>query len=623
LKLPNSKFWQIRFSLILALLSSWGLEVSTQESTESTSQTPPEIALTQSGLSLNSNLVKSELTQLEENKEIEAGLKETLTSLYQTALQRLEQAATYEATTEQIRNLINTGPENVKSIQSKLDSLPSVTGSNAFTNHLAGISPEASSKDLVQILTTDKLQHADLKNQTVALESELQTQKERPEKNRLEQQEAKKRLNEITLSLQANAPEAEKPIERKAREISLEAQRLARTLQLNMLEQESLSHEMRQNQLRVSRDLKQRELDLLNARIKALEIESNKRREAEAEQARKEAIKAKRETLLKAPLIVNLAETNTVLTAELSGLATQLSRLNPKQEVLKQQLAKISSDFNSISNQIHIGGVDRALVEILLDQRRRLPRLNILQREKTELEIMIKTNRLARFKVDTSLNNLPSPESLVRNAHTLSNTNEINTEMVFEVEKLLDQKKVYLNELNTNYGSLIDRLRNVNADYETKLQVVSRYRMFLDEKLMWVPTSTTILEWNKAPWLETSKWLLNSKNWEDVSSSIGKIIIQYPVQSAGIFLISGSLLGFRRRLQKYSHAATQNVRRISTDSFWFTSRVVLITFLLALALPLPITYLGFQLIDPVIESDFARSVGFGAIFLSCNILVLR
>ena len=218
-----------------------------------------------------SDQVKSQLSLIEATEGMEPKAKENLIGLYKLALERLESATRFKLEADHYRQLIETSADTITSLKSQLAVLPTLNGSNEQTNHIADIKGDISSKEIEQLLTSEKAKLTDLRSTLSTTEANIQAQVARPEKNRLELEEARKNLAEINASLAAPPVENEKPQETRARLMVLESRRQARSNEIVKLEQETTSHELRLNVKKANRDLQQRQVALLEARVMSLE----------------------------------------------------------------------------------------------------------------------------------------------------------------------------------------------------------------------------------------------------------------------------------------------------------------------------------------------------------------
>ena len=571
---------------------------------------------------VTSEQISSRLTLIEEAEELDSKVKENLKGLYKLALERLDLAARYKLEADQFRQSIESNADTIRSLKNQLEALPTLTGPNALTNHIADIRLDISSGELEQLLTSEKAKFTDLRNVLSNTEASIQTQLLRPENNRLELDEARKKLDEINTALAAPPIENENPQETRGRLTALEARRRARSNEIVKLEQETISHVFRLDQKKANKDLTQRQVNLMEARVKSLESKLSSVKQKEVAQARAEAEKARREAINKHPVIIEIADENTKLTTQLSQITTETSNLKPVHDLLEKKLNEIKNDFNSLTNQIDIAGIDRALVEIMLDQRRRLPDESTLQREMNATENSIKTHRMNRYKRDEDIKKLKTAEQRLLESASSVEKEENRADILNEATKLLEQKSEYLQQLSDNYGSILTRKKNIYTDLENYTSFVRNYRLFLDEKLIWVPTSTTILSWPKAPWLGATKWLVNPAHWIEVQKAIKELIRLEPLKASSIFAAFSSLLLLRGRMRQRMEGLSVQTRRISTDSFAATSQLLFAVFLIASALPLPVAYLGWALMNPVIGTDFSRSFGLALLFVGCNVFTL-
>ncbi len=563
--------------------------------------------------------VRTLINNTENNKELDETVRAKLLELYKFALERLESSQRYKSDAEKLTRLIETAPVKIKEARERLEQAKKL---DVTVRALPTDLPEhATSKELEQRLAKEQADLVGLKNKLSGIEAEIQKLQVRPDKARQEISEAKKKLEEIEKSLNEVSINGQKSIEAKAGIILLNSRKSARLNEISKLDQELLSHNFERELLVTTRDVTSLEISHLEIRVKALEGLTNQLRSEEAQKAILTAEIAKRDATGKPPAVKELAEENSMLSAELVNVTERISNISPQHETLTTRLKQFGLDYDNAKNQIGIaGGIDQVLVEILLDQRRRLPDLRESRKASKGIEKEITATRLNRFRLDEqikAISNTRQEAARIMSQKVQDSLPEKNRKDIEnEIANLLDKKRELLNQLDTAYGSLLKSLGQLHSELNQYIETVQIYAAFMDERLMWVPSSPPInmATWNKL--ISSFNWLFSPYNWKDLGIASLNVFTNAPVLSGITLLITFWLFSTRIKLKKELEAISNNIWRISTDHFKHTLLALLITILSAIPFPFILGFISWQLLTMEGAAEFVKACGFGLLFTS-------
>ncbi|NOG84732.1 MAG: mechanosensitive ion channel [Planctomycetes bacterium] len=607
-------------TFILAL-GMGGLNLYAQQSNSSSEQTHVALPSNTEGVSINK--IRTLMVEIEGNMELNEDVRKKLLKQYKDSLYQLALSKQQKIEVEDLKRYIAAAPEEIKKYQEELLELQKPDTKNQPLP--VDISGYATSKEVEVRLAKEQGDLLELKNKLSDIEAEIINIQSRPEKIQLNIIEAKKKLEKYGHNLKAGALEGENPIESNGRITLLKARQRAKTDEIIKLEQELLSHDLNKELLVAASEVFTIKVSNQEVLVKALEDMANKLRYKEVQQAKYAAKKAERESIGKHPAVMELAEENSGLSVELVKVTERISTISPKREILSGHINQFNLDYDNAKKQIEIaGGMDKVLVEILLDQRRRLPDLRQSLKTSKELGEEITATRLNRFRLYEQIKTISNTRQeaarimskKVQGSLFDENRNNIESEIV----KLLDKKRELLNQLDTTYGSLLKSLGQLHSELNQYIEKAQIYAAFMDEQLMWVPSSPAIkmATWNKL--ISSFNWLVSPDNLKELGNASLKVFTNSPVLSGISLLLTFWLLFTRAKLKKELEEVSNNIWRISTDHFKYTILALLLTALSAIPFPFFLGFISWQLLKMEGAVEFVKACGFGLLF-TCFFLV--
>ncbi len=612
----------ILLTFLIAIELSCG-NSSLEAQQKSPSSEPVDISTSHTTEELSIHKVKTLITEVEGNKELEETIRTKLLNQYRAALYHLALSEQHKKEAEDLKHYIEVTPDKIKKIREKLQQAQK---SDVKDKPLpVDISEYTTSKELELRLNKEQANLLEMENKLSSIDGEIQKFQIRPEKVQNEINEARQKHEEYTQALKVSPPEDEIPIEFNAQITLLQARQKSSFNEITKLEQELQSHDLKRELLVVKRDDLNIKVSNADNIVTTLEDMVNQLREKEVKQAQLDAEMAKQKAIGKHPAVKELAEENTRYTTELTDVAQYISNLAPQQTSLSDNLEHLKLDYENANKQIEIAGrVDEALVQIMLDQRRRLPDIGDMKRINKEIGEKIVSVRLRRFRLDEqikSISNIHQEVARIMKEKVQEPVSEKNRQDIEnEITELLTKKSELLSKLDSSYGSLLKSLGKYHFELNQYIENVQIYASFIDEKLMWVPSSPAFstLTWHKL--ISSFNWLFSPKNWNELGVAFINIFIHSPVLSGITLLITLWLFSIRIKLKNKLEVISDNIGKISTDNFKHTIFALLISILSAIPFPFILGFISWQLLKMGGTVEFVKAVGYGLLFVSWFIL---
>ncbi|GAX63026.1 MscS mechanosensitive ion channel [Candidatus Scalindua japonica] len=593
------------------------INLSAQEVSPPTGST--DIVSSYSAEVLNVHKVSTLITEIEGKTELDEALRAKLLEKYRAALYQLALSQQHKNETEILKRYIEATPEETRKLR---EQLLEAQKSDIQNKPLpADISEYTTSRELELRLAKEQADLTALKNKVTGIKAEIQQLQMRPDNIQSELVDAKQRLDEYTETLKAGLLNEENPTESNARIILLQARQSSALHEINKLEQELMSHDVKRELLLVTRDVFNIKVSYTEHIVKAIEDMVNQFREKEVKQASLAAEADKHKAIDKHPAVKGLAGENAEYTSELTDVAHYISKITPQRTSLSDHLKQLKLDYENAKKQIEIAGnVDEALVQIMLDQRRRLPDLNGKRKINEEIRKKVIAARLRRFRLDEQIrpmSNIPLEAARIMSEKVQKPVLEADgKDIENEITVLLTKKSELLSKLDAAYGSLLKSLGEFHSELNQYIENVQVYASFMDEQLMWVPSSPPFskLTWHKL--ISSFNWLFSPYNWKELGIASLSIFTNAPVLSGIAILIAFWLFSTRIKLKKGLEAISNNIGKISTDHFKHTLLALLITILSAIPFPFILVFFSWQLLKIEESVEFVKACGFGLLFTS-------
>ncbi len=559
-------------------------------------------ATTASPGSVTQVILEAKIAEVKAATGIEEQAKSKLVELYRKALSNLQTASSNTRAAEDFRRAAETALAQVQTLREELDE-----SDNPPPEDTLDIAPSTPLRQIEQRLQKEKADLAAVDARRADFEKRLEEETGRPALIRRRLTEAQEQQEDIAAQIKLPPPANVGPVTAEARRWALETGADALSTEIKRLDRELLSQPIRVDLLKAKRDKAAASVEWVGNRAKILEELVNRRRQAEAEQARAEAKASRREAQGKHPLVVRLAEQNAVLSEELAQMASRMNALAEQEEQADKLARQIETQFKSAKDTIAIGGLSQELGQMLQRQRQSLPDLRAyhgVAHEREDKAAKIGVRRLRHWEEENRLRELDDyvadvvAEAAVELTPVLQKQlRDLTSDRKGLLQKAIEADDVYLREL----GELESAQRRL-------LSAIEDYDAFLDEHLLWV-RSTWLFQLDQfSAMSDRMGRVLSRVGWIQVARTIAYQATHSPV-FALLAVALAILLWVHKRLIEVIRSLSDKLGKPTTDHFGYTLLVLALTFVAASAWPLVMAVTGWQLKVSDEATDFTNAVG--------------
>jgi potassium efflux system protein len=440
-----------------------------------------------------------------------------------------------------------------------------------------GIDETTPLTDLEQALATKLAEVAATEARLAELESQESTQAERPAKARERINDLRGGMDVISASIESAPPPGELAIVTDARRLAAELRVDARTAELNRLDQEIVSNNVRLELIRAQRDMAARTLASLRREVEILQAAVNAKRQLSATQVLQETALAELAAADKHPVVRQLAEGNAELTRELPAVAADIERVTNELSAIEEQAREIEQNLTRSRQRLEVGGVTQAIGRLFVEERRNLPQVSQYRAEVRARRQTLSQIGLAQVRIEEQRRDLTALEDRVEAAmaevrEDAADDDDLQS-IQGEVEELLRNRRDLLVQVAATYTSYIRALGDLDVAQRRLLDAADEYKQFLDQHLLWIPSASPF--WlkdirNLAPAIA---WTTSPTSWAETVSHLAEAVGHSPFGMAAALLLLAVVFFLRRPLGRRFKDLTSKVGRLSTDTIWLTLQV--------------------------------------------------
>lgn len=562
-----------------------------------------------------------------DREEIEAGLKsaketvdpgdaasQDLVDRYQELLYLCDTVEAQRALLESYTGALTSAPEVAKEIRTTLEATPQVeSGADHEDRPPAGLSREASVKEINNRLAAARMAELDAKNKLKELEAELRLQQNRPDA-----------IRDRTITVQQGLTEAETEAARlkskadatEADQLSLMKARLqveAFKAELAALEQEQLSYDVRVVLAEERRDLAKRLAANAEAETAAIQRFADKRLDDSVNDAAVLAKQARTDTEGRPEVVRGVAVEIAELAKEFGEIDRKISKVSSAANDAETRLGDLQQQHDELKTAIGIGGMREAQGELLLDQRRLMPDLRSIHSDLSRSRAAISETRLKLYQIQRDLRE--SPETVAANLlEETSLTGGARERLNPELVALVEKRNELLQELSGQYRRLLAEEGDYDLALRQLAELTTESEAFLNEKLLWVRSSDPVSLSTFTALPSGLVWLFRADRSKELRVALDGLWDH----SAPLIILEGVVFLFliltRSRCKRRITELGSKVRKISTDRYLFTFQAFLFTLVLAVPYSIIPAFLGWRLLQTPDASDWLQGLAKGLVF---------
>lgn len=586
------------------------------------SAVPDDRTKNSASIGINKETLQAKIEAIKARQGADESLKTKLLSAYQAAEDNLSNIEKFNAQTADFKKAIKAAPEQTRKLLKEIELNRQKPAKQKLEN-FNGIPTE----ELEQRLVIEKSKVSNLEDQTRKREAELILHNSRPQLIREETVAVKQDIDEAQKQLEVHDAGQESKLELEAKQLRLKTLIDSGTAELKMLDAEANSNPARVELLKTELQWLELQKNNLSPVIASIESLLSERRQQEAKEIQDALSQAERELSGKHVLIQTITRENIKYSRDLQTITAKIEKYTEQKTRFDAEASEINNDFKSAEQKISLAGLSPALGRILREQRRNLAnqdqfalqsesiqdetastsleQLGVEEKLKWFMELDTQLKDMMRLKVDHAL---PSDQRMMIQA---------------ELRVLLNSQKDLLNKLSVAYTAYLRTLGDVDFARQQLRTQANKFAVFLDQRLLWVPSSEPVNTAYLVGLYHSAQWLLSPVNWKAVIQDAIRIGIDNLFLTL-IAILALLILRFCRNWAKQQlMAISDKVEKIYTDNFFYTWKALIYTLILVAPLPLLIYFFGWFLSSDFHVADFSKSVGEGLQGASVPMFVLQ
>ncbi len=575
-----------------------------------------DVSQTSSDILVPEEQLNDAIKAAEESSQLEKSVKEKLIELYKSTIEQQKKVLSHnDATTAFIRSR-EQAPEKFKAIIEEIQ-----RQDNKDVSALLPLPVDASTEEIKQLLLTTKSTLSTAHNRLSRLDQQLKSQQQRPEAIRRQLETVAQRLQDVRNEMQSPTPADQLPLLTEARRWNLAARSAALNSEIEMLNQESLTHVARLELLKAQRAQTENSFKQLNASISQLEEKLIERRQSDVEQAREKADTEIEESAGKHPLIRELAEKNAALGKELEQITQDLKSMILEKDQTIAIAQKIDEDFRRSREKLNIAGLSQVFGQVLLDRRRNLPDTKpFYKKEKTRHRLMANAGlrQIGNIEERQKLQDVDLYISQLTAEFPQQAPESIHADLV----KLASSRRDLLTKAIALDSVYLQTLEEADSAYRQTLESVENYEQFLAKHLLWVRNAPLPTLKNIPLTVKRFSWLLNPSLWFEALHALLSSATDSPVFGMGLMLFI-ILRWNAARLRSIIETSGKPVGKPMEDPFFYTFKALIASLLIALPWPLLMAVSGWQMGLSAEATAFSKAVSSGLLETALVFFYLR
>ncbi|MDQ5939540.1 MAG: potassium-dependent mechanosensitive channel, partial [Pseudomonadota bacterium] len=562
--------------------------------------------------------LQKKIESLNARQGLDDAMKNAVLKLYQSAQDNVTSSAQFQANIIAYTASIHEAPRKTKALQKEIEQQVAKLSKpkNEDFRHIPV-------EELEQRLILEKGHIGQLDEQMNKIETDLALQNNRPMHIREETVAAQQAIEATLKKLQLPPASSESKIETDARQIYYKTLIDMRNVELKLLDVEAISQPARLELLKSSLQLLDSQKSALSPVVATIESLVFELRQQEAQKMEDALSQTENELSTKHPVIQRYTRENIQYSRDLQVITTKIEQISDQKTQIESQNSDIETEFKSADKKIRLAGLSPALGKILREQRHNLLTQNDMAQASRTLQNETAQTSLAQFKVEDQQKQLLTLDDTLKQIMTeqVDSTMPVDERMMIQAQLrvLLNNQKELLNKLALADATYLHTLGDLDFARQQMLMQATKFAAYLDERLLWVPSSEPLNTTTLAELYHSVQWLLSPTNALVLVSETALLIWHEGLLvSAGVGLLL--LLFWLKQWTQENQPTRIDVRQRQTDHFYFTLNTILARVFSALPIPMSAFLLGCLLTNSAQEFTLAMGTGLKKAAISWFIL---
>ena len=461
-------------------------------------------------------------------------------------------------------------PAETESLRASLDAETPVPP----TLERLGITDATTLEELTLMLSQELAEQIAIESRFIELDGQIEAQGVRPADARRRIGDLRTSRDELAVVMNTSPPPGEQQLLTDARMLNTEFRRLAQGAEINMLEQELVSHSVRLELLKAQLDVAERSRLQGQRRVELLRAQVNERRQSAASLAQQTAEIIELAAANKHPVVRALAEYNAGMTRELPSVVARIERATTQLDQINADARDLEKRLARSRQRLGIGGLSRPIGLLLVEESRNLPQVSQHRVQVNARSTRLAEVGLAQMRIQEQRRELRSLDARVEVvmsevAGEVTDAGELD-QMRSEVRLLLRDRRDLLIQAEDAYSSYLQVIGDLDVAQRRLLDIAGEYREFLGQNMLWIPSAPIVFTGN---WQLTGPVFLTAlspNSWLETASDLTESISEHPAEAVFALLLLTALLLSRKPLAHRNKAMNDRIGRLSSDHIGLT-----------------------------------------------------
>lgn len=289
---------------------------------------------------------------------------------------------------------------------------------------------------------------------------------------------------------------------------------------------------------------------------------------------------------------------------------------------------EVEGNFNKAARQIKLAGLSPILGRVLREQRRNIANNKVKFQQGVNIQEETGLITLEQYRLENRQSQLKNKAEIVATliqqqvlAQEQSPYNQKSIEQ--ELNQLLIKQEIILDELSEAYTKGLKLLGDYEFSKQQLLFQINQYEIYLDERLLWVPSSKPVNFNFPLEIYNSFIWFISPGHWGQLVVQFKKAAESRLFMTVIAIIILCVLIYFKAYIKREKNAIIQQVARHYSDSIVCTFRVFLLNSILILPIPLALYFTGWLLGTLPMRENFSLAVGDGLCSVAISFFIIR
>lgn len=471
------------------------------------------------------------------------------------------------------------------------------------------LDPNLNLQELEQLLPTVELQVSTFKKARAAADAELQARAPRRKEIRERMALIRGKINDSTSQLRTLETADPTPPS-----LSLSTKLASRRLTLEK-DVPALEAELTKFDAEESADLVRAKIELatLNtAHAEKLAALLQERIHTAREQAALESVRvARREAVSADPALKVYAQQNQTLAEQLKSTADAISKVEGELTAATTIHQDLIREFRQTRRKIESVGLTSSVGALLRKQLTTMPDVETRRQAVAERQDRINETQFQLFEYEEQHQDLSDLEhAIVEVLDSASQHDQSNVALLESAAReLMQRKREMLDKLVRNTGKYFDTLIELDMVDRQIVKLEFEYSRYINQRVLWIRSSRPLTEGVQVQ--ASHLWWLQTKPWTQSIGPLVKDARSHPFAYSLILLVSGLLIVHRRKFRSRMDELGVVAKKANCRSIVPTLRVLTLTSVVALTLPMLCILIGWRLERIESETDLTTAIGSG------------